>query len=124
MALILKIKTNSTKAANALANELHKSLVGSPGYINSEILLSPVESRVVEMIIGNNNSNDLNLLVKNNDIFTKIICVVSGVCLTLATEMILSKCLDFISVGDTVVLPKRVFKDLIKCQVNNYNKRN
>lgn len=53
----------NTDNLNRVQDIMHKALVGSPGYINNEILVSPVKDNQFNLIVGNDNGRDIDFKV-------------------------------------------------------------
>ena len=62
MAIRFTIEGN-TDNLNRVQDMMHKALVGSPAYINNEILVSPVKDNQFNLIVGNDNANDVDFKV-------------------------------------------------------------
>ena len=62
----IKIKSSTSYDADRLQELIHDALKGTPAYINSEIVLSPIDNSLeFSLIIGNNNRKDLYLETKD-----------------------------------------------------------
>ena len=62
----IKIKSSTSYDADRLQELIHDALKGTPAYVNSEIVLSPIDNNLeFSLIVGNNSRNDLYLETKD-----------------------------------------------------------
>lgn len=72
MALLMHVFAKSKEELDKSVEKIHNSLVGSPAYINSEIAIVEGDSEDEYIIcIGEDNSNNIDIKVNLNDVFTK-----------------------------------------------------
>ena len=59
MAVVFNIKCKSVEDMTALREKMHLGLVGSPAYVNSEIIISDLQDDAFTLIVGNGNEHDV-----------------------------------------------------------------
>ena len=59
MSVAINIKCNSPEEMYELREKFHLGLVGSPAYINSEIVISDLQDDAFTLIVGNGNDYDV-----------------------------------------------------------------
>lgn len=66
----LQIKCNNSEEMFSLMETFHNALVGSPGYIGNEIIISedPEDNSIFNLIVGECNKSDINLSINASDI--------------------------------------------------------